>query len=197
MKGLQDRSRRPRSFRKSSLDPMIRELILKVRLENPTYGKAKITIILARDHGWKLSESTVGRVLKTLMDQGKVEKYRAAVRKKQKRKFNTHATRWKYGMKAQALGEMIQIDHMTVHRNGVNIKHFQAWDPISKMIIAEAFSTATSTQGARFLDKVLQELPFQVKSIQVDGGSEFMKDFEKKCQDLKLPLYVLPPKRPQ
>ncbi len=40
-------------------------------------------------------------------------------------------------------------------------------------------------------------MPFAVKSIQVDGGSEFMKDFEGQCQKLKLELYVLPPRRPQ
>jgi putative transposase len=40
-------------------------------------------------------------------------------------------------------------------------------------------------------------LPFPVRSIQVDGGSEFMKDFEQACKDKGIPLYVLPPKRPQ
>ena len=40
-------------------------------------------------------------------------------------------------------------------------------------------------------------MPFKVKSIQVDGGSEFMKDFEHECANQRLPLFVLPPKRPQ
>jgi hypothetical protein len=62
--------------------------------------------------------------------------------------------------------------------------------------VAEAYSTATSAQGAKFLEKVIEDLPFSVKSIQVDGGSEFMKDFEKKCEELKIPLFVLPPKKP-
>jgi hypothetical protein len=31
----------------------------------------------------------------------------------------------------------------------------------------------------------------------VDGGTEFMADFEKECEILKVPLYVLPPSRPQ
>ena len=37
----------------------------------PMWGKAKITILLRRD-GHETSESTVGRILKTLMDQGEV-----------------------------------------------------------------------------------------------------------------------------
>jgi len=40
-------------------------------------------------------------------------------------------------------------------------------------------------------------MPFTVKSVQVDGGSEFMKHFEEECQKLNIELYVLPPKRPQ
>jgi IS30 family transposase len=40
-------------------------------------------------------------------------------------------------------------------------------------------------------------MPFKIKSIQVDSGSEFMKCFEKICQALGIELYVLPPSRPQ
>ena len=40
-------------------------------------------------------------------------------------------------------------------------------------------------------------MPFKVISVQVDGGSEFMKDFEQECAKNNIPLFVLPPKRPQ
>jgi len=33
--------------------------------------------------------------------------------------------------------------------------------------------------------------------IQVDGGSEFMGDFEAACQKDKIPLFVLPPSSPE
>ena len=49
----------------------------------------------------------------------------------------------------------------------------------------------------RFLKDLVHDLPFPLISIQVDGGSEFMVEFEDACKDLKIPLYVLPPKRPQ
>ncbi|MEE9272865.1 MAG: integrase core domain-containing protein, partial [Robiginitomaculum sp.] len=38
--------------------------------------------------------------------------------------------------------------------------------------------------------------PFTIKSIQVDGGSEFMAEFEQACEDVNIPLIVLPPSRP-
>ena len=31
----------------------------------------------------------------------------------------------------------------------------------------------------------------------MDGGSEFRDEFEQACQDLRIPLYVLPPKKPE
>ncbi len=43
----------------------------------------------------------------------------------------------------------------------------------------------------------LQALAFPLRSVQVDGTSEFMADFEQACQDLNLALYVLVPRRPQ
>ncbi len=40
-------------------------------------------------------------------------------------------------------------------------------------------------------------MPFPLSSIQVDGGSEFMADFEDACETAAIPLHVLPPRRPQ
>lgn len=40
-------------------------------------------------------------------------------------------------------------------------------------------------------------MPWPIKAIQIDGGSEFMAKFEKACQDRNLPLYVLPPRSPK
>ena len=48
-----------------------------------------------------------------------------------------------------------------------------------------------------FLDKLTAEMPFPVNAIQVDGGSEFMAEFEQACADKKIRLYVLPPKSPK
>lgn len=196
-KGLERRSRRPKVFRKSKIAETTISLILKLRQENPTYGKAKIVVLLRRDHGIAISESSVGRIISILISQGKIKRSVSSFRVKRRRKFTSHAKRWKYGMKASKPGEMIQIDHMSVTKNAISMKHFQAWDPITRVIIADVVSNATSAAAAKFLKKIIKELPFPVKSVQVDGGSEFMKDFEEACSSLQIPLYVLPPSRPQ
>jgi putative transposase len=72
LKGLERRSKSPKRLRSSKIPVSIIELILKLRQENPIYGKAKITVLLRRDHGVLLSESSVGRILKNLMTKGKI-----------------------------------------------------------------------------------------------------------------------------
>ena len=89
-------------------------------------------------------------------------------------------------MRAKAPGEMIQIDHMTVTRNSITVKHFKAWDPKSKFIVAEAYSNAKSSTAKKFLHKLIEDAPFEIKSIQVDGGSEFMREFEDECKNMKV-----------
>jgi putative transposase len=197
LRGFVKESKKPRTFRKSAVLRTVVDLILQIRKENPTYGKAKIVVILKRDHGVCISESGVGRILKDLMLKHKINRSLSSVRIRRKRRFIGHAKKWEYGIKPSSPGEMIQIDHMTVTKNNVGIKHFQAWDPISKVIVADVGSNATSMAAAKFLSKVIQDAPFKVKSIQVDGGSEFMRDFEDACADKDIALYVLPPKRPQ
>lgn len=196
-KGLLPPTRRPKTFRKPAWGEAEKQLVLRLRRENPTYGKFKIAVLLKRDHGLMISESTVGRILKHLMHKGLITKSLSALRTKRKRSFKAHAKPWVYGMKATHPGEMIQIDHMTVTKNGISFKDFAAWDPITKTVVAELYTNATSQTAKRFLEKVIKDMPFPVLSIQVDGGSEFMKHFEEACADSSIPLYVLPPKRPQ
>jgi len=95
------------------------------------------------------------------------------------------------------MGERVQIDHITVTKNGICVKQFQAWDRKSKFIYANVYSHAKSTSAKRFLLELLEACPFPISSIQVDGGSEFMRHFEEACQSLQIPLLVLPPKKPQ
>lgn len=190
-------SKKPKRVNKPRWGEAQRQLVLQIRRANPTYGKAKIAVILKRDHGLSISESTVGRIIKHLMGRGLVIRSSSALRARRIREFKGHAKAWQYGMKGNKPGEMIQIDHMTVSKNQLYIKHFQAWDRKSKFIFANVYHKATSLTAKKFLLELQKQSPFKIQSIQVDGGSEFMKDFEQACQELDIALYVLPPRRPQ
>ena len=104
----------------------------------------------------------------------------------------------KYGStKACTTGELVQIDHMTYVRDGQTIKEFRAICPITKFMTTRVDSRATVGNARRFLMDLLKALPFPLQCIQVDGDSKFMAQFENACEQLHIPLCVLPPRRPQ
>jgi putative transposase len=91
----------------------------------------------------------------------------------------------------------VQVDRMTAAKNGVTCKHFHAWERRSKHIHAQVYSNATARFAKRFLLELVKICPYKILSIQVDGGSEFMADFETACEQMKIPLIVLPPAIPK
>lgn len=197
-RGITPPSKRPKHVNKPHWGEAALQLVLRVRRENPTYGKEKITIILRRDHGTRLSVSTIGRIITRLFDKGLIQKSLSAPRSKRNRNFGkAHARPWTYKEydKIQ-LGERVQVDHMTVRKNGIPCKHFQAWERRSKFIHAQVYSHAKASSAKRFLIELIEKVPFEISSIQVDGGSEFMAEFEIACQDLNIELIVLPPSKP-
>ena len=157
--------------------------------------------VLRRDKGVQVSESTVGRILKKLVKLGRVKPvffYYGRIKPKRARTFNQHAKRWKKGMKAKSPGQLVQVDHMSVYvAQGFNIKHFEATCPITKITVCQAYKNASSKTAAQFLSLVKEKMPFALESIQVDGGSEFRKDFEESCADSGVDLFVLPPRSPE
>lgn len=196
-KGIVPPSKKPKKVNKPRWGEAELQLVLSIRREDPSYGKEKITHILKRDHGFTMSESTVGRILTHLKERGLITRSASALRTKRKRNFKSHAKPWTFkDYKTMVMGERVQIDHMTVTKNGICFKHFQAWDRRSKFIDAAVYSDATSSSAKRFLLDFVKKAPYKILSIQVDGGSEFMAEFEEACAELDIPLIVLPPKKP-
>ncbi len=112
-----------------------------------------------------------------------------------KRRF---AVRLPKHLKPAEPGHIVQLDTVFITLEpGKSIKHFTAYDPAAKWTVGQAFNHATATSAARFLDKLVRDMPFKVDAIQVDGGSEFMAVFEAACEDKGIRLFVLPPKSPK
>ena len=80
---------------------------------------------------------------------------------------------------------------------GVILKQFTARDVVSRWDVIEARSRATSATATQFLDTLQRRMPFPVRALQVDGGSEFAAAFEQACQQRGLRLFVLPPRSPK
>lgn len=197
---LANKSRRPHNFRKTKvITHILISHILKIRQAEPMYGKEKIKRELEKE-GVKVSVTTVGRVITSLIKSGKIENIKRKVgknmgyRKEQRKRYAERIRK----QKPSTPGELIQIDHMELTLyNGLSIKEFRAVDPTTRISISRIYKRATAVNAREFLKEVRKELEFEIKSIQVDGGSEFMGEFEEYCEEEKIKLYVLPPRSPK
>ena len=54
--------------------------------------------------------------------------------------------------------------------------------------LAAANTRATAATAAQFLDTLQHRMPFPIRAVQVDGGSEFAAEFEQACQQRGLHL---------
>lgn len=195
------KSRRPHRPRQPAWPSALVQAVEELRADNPMWGKRKLVVLLRRE-GFAVSISSVGRILRHLMDRGTVTPVPTLRRKPGGRRFRLigkrHARRLPKGLRPSRPGEIVQVDTMFVSpAPGQAHKHFTAYDPVAKWTVAGVAGRASANLAAGFLDKLLAEMPFKVSGIQVDGGSEFRAHFETACQQKNLALYVLPPKRPQ
>jgi putative transposase len=196
--GLENRSRRPRRVRQPTWDQALEARVLQLREANPRWGKDKLMPILRRE-GVAVSVSMVGRILTKLKAQGRLPpaslKDPCIVSRSQIRPY---ATRKPKDYLVQAPGDLVQIDTADVRWTGSDrFKHFSGRDYISRWDVLDVHRRATARTAADFLAVLRQRMPFTVKAIQVDGGSEFKAEFEAACQEQGLLLFVLPPRSPK
>jgi putative transposase len=185
-KGLEAKSRRPHRLRKPGWSAELAEAVLALREEYPSSG-------------WDTSSSSVGRILVDLKRRGVLhEPPRGLVKIKKRRQRRIYAIRKPRDYPVQQPGDLVQVDTLDVHPLDCGtVKHFTARDVISRWDVLEVHQRATANTAAEFLDTLLARMPFRVKAIQVDGGSEYRAGFEEACQRLGLRLFVLPPHSPK
>jgi len=193
-------SRRPKTARKATWTTDLVQAVESLRLDEPMWGRAKLAVKM-REQGFTVSEATIGRIVAHLVRRGAIEPVPTIRRSAKTRKWSAKrrfAERLPKNLKAREPGQIVQLDTVYVTlAPGRHVKHFTAYDPVAKWTAAQAFERATATSAALFLDKLTADMPFPVEGIQVDGGSEFMAEFEDACQKRGIKLYVLPPKCPE
>ena len=195
---LEDCSRRPRHLRLPGYSVDLIEAVLGLREEYPRWGKDKLVVLLRRE-GFACSASTVGRILHKLKERGILKEpipSHISVRKRQRQR--PYAVRKPKDYLAKEPGDIVEVDTLDVRPlPGVVLKHFTARDIISRWDVLEAHSRATANIASGFIDILLKRMPFPIKAIQVDGGSEFQDTFEEECQRRDIKLFVLPPRSPK
>ncbi len=195
---LESRSHTPRRLRRPTWTPEQVEAVLKLREEYPRWGKDKLMVLL-REKGIILSASMIGRILRYLKDGNVLrEPIPNHISARKRQRIRPYAMRKPKDYQAREMGDIIEIDTLDVRPlPGVILKHFTAHDVISRWNVMDVRSRASAVTAAEFLDTLGQRMPFPVRAIQVDGGSEYEALFESECQRRGIRLFVLPPRSPK
>jgi len=189
--GLKDKSHRPKNLRKPTTPIETIIEVVKIRKTYPAWSKYKIQKIL-EEKGILVSISTVGRVLGR---RGLINK--KISRKRRKAAISPRA-RFPRGLRINQPGDMVQMDtkHIVL-TGGRKIYQFTAIDVLTKQRSLRYYSSNSSKNGANFLKNCIEKFPFKVHSVQTDNGAEFLKEFEKFCNNQKLTHYFTYPRSPK
>ena len=199
VRGLENRSHRPRNVRQPTWSKDLEQAVLKLREEHPRWGKDKLVVLLGQQ-GLSVSVSMVGRILTRLKRDGRL--LPADLRDPWmggRSQIRPYATRKPKDYVPRAPGDLVEIDSADVRLDtaGHWYKHFSARDVVSRWDVLGVYGRATAVTARDFLNAVIERMPYPVRAIQVDGGSEFKAEFEEACREKGLRLFVLPPRSPK
>jgi transposase InsO family protein len=194
---LEDHPSRPKKKRPKSWTAREIEAVRALREEHPRWGKDKLALLLLRD-GLVISVSRVGRILSYLKGRGAIHEPKRAVKARQRRWKRPYGVRKPTDYSVSSPGDLVQLDTVELRLDPHTILHqFTARDLVSRYDVLTLAGKATARTALSALDAITSRMPFPVRAIQVDGGSEFMSEFEEACRDRGVRLFVLPPRSPK
>lgn len=160
LKSLEDRSRQPDHSPKQSCQPLIQAILTK-KQNHPRWGKEKIALVLRRE-GWSVSASTCYRIC---------ARHRLIVRYcTKKRRPPKPRVNW---AQIHLPGDLLEVDVKYVSWDGRRIYQYTAIDVISRWRYAMVHRHCDMATTISFLKGLMTIVPFSVRIIQTDNGSEF------------------------
>ena len=187
LKVLEGKSKRPRTFRKPETKQKTIEEIETLRKLFPMYGKEKIYRLLHE----KISVSGIGRVIK---------RHNMFYRTKKKR---GHSWRWRQRQRIKDLvlygkpGEHIIFDTIVVYLCSKVFYIKTVIDDVTKIAFAYTYTNNSSRTSVDFLKKLQYLLPYQIRNVHTDNGSEFLGEFHEELMRQGIPHYFSYPHCPK
>ena len=135
----------------------------------PGYGKGKIAVEL-RKRGRAVSSRWPGASSPTRSGADSANR-RARASDAATRPKRPYAIRKPKDYRPTRPGDLVQVDTLDVRPlPGVVLKRFTARDVVYRCDVLQVGTRANAASAARFLDAIVERMPFPVKAIQVDGG---------------------------
>jgi transposase InsO family protein len=195
---LEDRASAPRRRRRATWTIAQLAAVKAIRERYPRWGKDKLGVLLRR-RGIGISTSMVGRILARLRRSGDLrEPARRRMSVRHRRWLRPYAVRKPAEWTVERPGDLVELDTLDIRPLPGKIwKQFTARDVVSRWDVLELGRRATARAAADVLDRLAERMPFPVRAISIDNGSEFMAEFETACAARGIALFVLPPRSPK
>jgi transposase InsO family protein len=188
LEGLRDRSRKPHVIPHATKPEVVGKIVYLRR--NYHFGPHKISMYLKRYHEIEVSPSGVWRILKRL-DMSRLPA---------SQRYRRHVDRWKRYEKPLP-GHRVQIDVKFIAplQGSRKKKHYQftAIDDCTRIRVLRIYDRLNQQSAIRFLDYVLEKLPFKVEVIQTDHGAEFGSQFHYHVLDRGIGHVYIKPATPR
>jgi len=208
LSSLAPKSKAPKTRSKRVWAKEIINFIKEYRLNHP--GSDKITIKPLLDLYCQalniplVSESTIGRIISYLKENGTVPNYQVKtsingktgnlrIRGKTKKE---HKLRIK-DYKANVPGDVVQIDAIDLFINGIHRYIITALDIKTRFAFAYCYKTLSSNTARDFMVKLIEVAPFDIIHIQTDNGKEFHKYFREYVKNQKIIHFYNYPRSPK
>jgi transposase InsO family protein len=186
--GLRDRSRRPHMIPHATKPEVVGKIVYLRKHYH--FGPHKISMYLKRYHDVQVSPSGVWRILNRL----------GMSRLPASQRYRRHVDRWKRYEKPLP-GHRVQIDVKFIAplQGSRKKKHYQftAIDDCTRIRVLRIYDRLNQQSAIRFLDYVLEKLPFKVEVIQTDHGAEFGSQFHYHVLDRGIGHVYIKPATPR
>lgn len=169
--GLKNKSSRPHKINRI-IPKDIRETIIKLRLQRK-YGPERMSWYLRRKYNWYISKMTIWRLYKEY----------GLNRLKYKKNWQRYPQRYSKPLP----GDRVQIDVKFIKNLEFTKKkyyQFTAIDDCTRFRVMRIYDHNTVNNAADFINQVKKALPFAIKQVQTDNGSEFSEGFTWHLDDL-------------
>lgn len=183
---LETQSRAPKRRREREITFLQEERMVALRKRFLRYGKVKLALRYEMIYGEKISSWKAQKVIEKYQLYYHPAKNYRTQRKRLSAEKKKRITELSVKQKTFFL---FRMDTIVRHWEGKKRYIITAIDAVSKLAFAHMYTSHSSAYATDFLHRLRHLTNGRIENIHTDNGSEFHKDFEKACKDLKLPHY--------
>lgn len=182
LESLVPKSTAPKNKRKRVISKPIEDLILKER-ERERMGKEKLAKLLKEDGIADISDSTIGRMLSDLKEQGKLpDPKKLTLSGRTGRLIERKPKKLKRKLRSKGhTGQLAKADTIIRFIDGIKRYILTGIDIETKFGFAYAYVSHSSKTAAEFMKTFKKVAPLSLTHVQTDNGSEFADHFEAYC----------------